>query len=79
MVSVVPDAPPPLCHAIHRSREPYRGAHEPTRKRRLVVRFDEQVHVVGLHGKVNDPKPRSSGASDGAPEIVEDELLAQAR
>ena len=55
-----------------------RRSHEPARKGDLVVGLDEQMNVVGLHGKVNDSKPRSGGMPDRASNLLEHDLLPQA-
>jgi hypothetical protein len=42
---------------VHRKSQPNRHAHEATRERLFILGFDQQVNVIGLHRKVNDPKP----------------------
>jgi hypothetical protein len=79
MVPILPDGPSPPRNAVHRKRKSYRGSHDAAREPDLVVGFDEEVNVVGLHGKMDDPKPASGGAPDGPSQLDENELLPQAR
>ena len=75
MKSIVPDRAPSPEHAIDGMGKPACQPHEPARKRALVVRLDEQVEVVGLHGEVHHAKPRAPHFSERTPNFEENRLL----
>jgi hypothetical protein len=76
MISIAPDAPSPPIRAVHRPCEANGRSHQPSGERHFVVGFDEQVDVIGLHGEVDDPKPRARRTGHSAPDRVENDLLA---
>jgi hypothetical protein len=79
MASILPNSSRTPEHAIDRMSEPACQPHEPARKRGLVVRFDEQVEVIGLHGEVHHAKPRARRSPERTPNFKEDHLLPEAR
>jgi hypothetical protein len=78
MKSIRPDAAPAREHAIDSMRGPTGQPHEPARTRALVVRLDEQMKVVGLHGEMDDAKPSTCRFSERTPKLEEDHLLPKA-
>jgi hypothetical protein len=79
MKSIVPYSPSTPKHAVDRAREPDRQTHEATRKRPLVVRLDEQMHMICLHREVHDPEPGARRSSERPPDFDEDALSPQVR
>src|SRR5262249_36173268 len=79
VVPILPDAPSPPRDAVHCEGEPYRDAHEAAPEPDFVVGLYQQVNVIGLHRKMNDSEPASSRAADAAPDLIENDLLAQTR
>lgn len=71
-------------HAVDRPREAHAEAEHSARHRPLVVRFDDDVHVVRLHREVKDAKraaqsPRLNRSTDGSTHRPEERLLAERR
>jgi len=79
MESIVPDSPRPLEHAIDGARDPNRKAHESAREGAFVGSLDEQVYVVGLHGKVHEAKPGPRRSSERTTDFEKHDLATQAR
>jgi hypothetical protein len=71
--------PPATEQAIDRTSDPDRESGGAARKRRLVLRLDEQVQMVGLHGELHDPKGRRRGLQKAAADRGEHDLLPQRR
>ena len=78
MVAIAEDTSTPSHDAVHGAREANRRPGKAPRERRLVVRLDEKMNVIGLHRKVDDSKPRTRGLGERATNLEEDQLLAQA-
>src|SRR5436190_14557232 len=79
MIALAPHISVPLENAVDGTSHPNRNAHDASRERCLVVGLDEQMHMIGLHRKMNDAKPRPRRLRETAPHLEEDDLLAQAR
>jgi hypothetical protein len=75
MKSIFPDPASAPEHAIDRMREPSSQPHHAARKRALVVRFDEQMEVVGLHREVHHAKPRARRSPERTPKFEENHLF----
>jgi hypothetical protein len=57
MPSIRPESPAPIQQIIHVASDAHRQASNTARKRAFVRSFDDEVHVIVLHGKVHDTKP----------------------
>ena len=68
-----------LSIAIDGARDPNRKAHEAARKGALVGSLDEQVQVVGLHGKVHEAKPGPRRSSERMTDFEKHDFATQAR
>ena len=79
VVSLGPEAPSPIEQCVYPARNANGNAGHAPRKGVLVVRLDEQVDVIALHGKVDEPEPLSGRASERFTNFRENDLLPQAR
>jgi len=77
VVSVAPDRTAAPEHAVHRPRDPDRESAEPTSERPRVVCFHDEMHVVALHGELDDPEITAGGDGNGLADRAEDAPCAQ--
>ena len=56
MVPVAPDATAPADDAVHSLCDPDRKSLKSAREPAYVHRFDEEMDVIALHRKLEDPK-----------------------
>jgi hypothetical protein len=52
---------------IHRASQPNRKALNPAGKRATPLRLDDQVQVIALHRKVNQPQPKARSTGHESP------------
>jgi hypothetical protein len=79
MIAVAPHRAAPPEGAIHRASQSNSDADKPSRQGRFVVGLYEQVNVVALHRKVENPKPGPHRVLERRPDLEKDALLAQTR
>jgi hypothetical protein len=79
MESIVPDSPRPLECAIDGACDPNRKAHEAAREGAFVGGLDEQVQVIGLHGKMHEAKPGPCRSPERTTNCEKHDLTTQAR
>jgi hypothetical protein len=79
VIAIAPNSPVAPGHTIHRARQTDRQAGHSAGKRDFVMRLDDEVQVIGLHGEVNHPEPRARGVPECASKACEYDLSAQIR
>ena len=79
MVTIGPDPPRPAEHAVDGAGQANGKASRAARKGALVRGFDQEMHVVALHGEMKDAEPLARSASDSASHLRKHGLLAQTR
>jgi hypothetical protein len=79
VVATAPHAPAPLQNLVHRTRRADREAAQASGEGRLAFRLDQQVHMIRLHGEMQDAKPRSPRTRERPTHDKEHRLPAQAR
>src|SRR5579859_2225689 len=79
VVPISPESPPSADQPVDTPGHAHRKSTDAACNGNLVVRLDEQVNVVVLHGEVNHAKPCPRRAPDRSPNFEEHDLLPQAR
>ncbi len=64
MEALAPDVPATTEDAVHGARSPDSEPGDAAREPRPIVGLDEEMHVVSLHGELEDAKPAARGRAE---------------
>ena len=79
VVPIAPDAPAPTKYPVYPPSEANREPARTVRERPLVGRFDQQMHMIGLHRKMDEAKSIARAERERAAKLEKQSLFAQAR
>ena len=78
MIPVGPDPPSAAEGAVHGAGEADGEAANATRQGAPILRFGDEMHVIVLHGELDDPEVTTARRGEGAAHRREDAARAEA-
>jgi len=77
VITIAPDSPAAAEDPVHRLGESDREALDAPGKRAAVLRLDDEVKVIALHGELQDPEAATRSQYQAAAEGAEESIPAQ--